>query len=546
MKEWKSECGRVELYCGDSAKILPSIKVQVDTVITDPPAGISFMNKKWDKNKGGRDKWIEWLAGIIGKCPIKPGGLAIVWAIPRTSHWTGMAMEDAGLEIRDVITHIFGSGFPKSHNVANSIDKKMGCSNRGHAISSGNKIHPTTGKARAPGEHLPKYEARTPEGQEWSGYGTGLKPASENWIIGMVPREGTFASNALKHGCAGYNIDGCRVGTTDEWGGNKDNACKGQIYETLGKYRLQYAMPSNPKGRFPSNILLSHHPECEKIGKKKVKGRDNNRFKKTDGGSFVAKFNTPPKSDITDKDGNETIDSYSCHPDCPIKMMNDQSGKSKSQTGFCKGCGKPKYGGSSMNKSVTIDKGGWKYGDEGGASRFFENFEYDCHPDCPIKMMNEQSGKSKSGQGFCKSKKIPYYYGDKLHGQDNINSGYIGHGDEGGASRFFENFEGKCRFCYSPKASKSERNKGCDKNTHPTVKPLKLLQWLCRLTKTPTGGTVLDPFMGSGSIGVAALKEGREYIGIEQDEEYFEIAKARIMYELDEQSSQLFKGETNE
>ena len=80
------------------------------------------------------------------------------------------------------------------------------------------------------------------------------------------------------------------------------------------------------------------------------------------------------------------------------------------------------------------------------------------------------------------------------------------------------------RYYYCPKTSKSEKGKD---NSHPTVKPLKLMRYLCRLI-TPKGGTVLDPFMGSGSTGIAAKDEGFEFIGIEKEKEYFEIAERRI------------------
>jgi len=90
----------------------------------------------------------------------------------------------------------------------------------------------------------------------------------------------------------------------------------------------------------------------------------------------------------------------------------------------------------------------------------------------------------------------------------------IGYGDEGSVARYF----------YCPKTSKSEKGKD---NNHPTVKPIKLMKYLCRLI-TPKGGTVLDPFMGSGSTGIAAKDEGFEFIGIEKEKEYFEIAEQRI------------------
>jgi site-specific DNA-methyltransferase (adenine-specific) len=78
------------------------------------------------------------------------------------------------------------------------------------------------------------------------------------------------------------------------------------------------------------------------------------------------------------------------------------------------------------------------------------------------------------------------------------------------------------------KASRSERNAGLESNGHPTVKPIELMRYLVRLTKTPTGGVVLDPFMGSGTTGIACELEGREFIGIEREAEYVEIAEKRI------------------
>jgi len=144
---------------------------------------------------------------------------------------------------------------------------------------------------------------------------------------------------------------------------------------------------------------------------------------------------------------------------------------------------------------------------------------------------------------------------------DGIHNPENSYNDTGGASRFFKVIEDDYpRFIYCAKASGSERNRGCEeledkpagqslkddnytrenmgntpavnreptKNNHPTVKPLKLLEYLCILTKTPTGGIILDPFAGSGTTCMAAKKIGRTYIGIEQDEEYCKIARARI------------------
>ena len=97
-----------------------------------------------------------------------------------------------------------------------------------------------------------------------------------------------------------------------------------------------------------------------------------------------------------------------------------------------------------------------------------------------------------------------------------------------GSDSIKELFEDKSRYFYCAKTSKAERNQGTEKkNIHPTVKPIKLMKYLCRLI-TPKGGTILDPFMGSGSTGMAAKEENFDFVGIEKEEEYFNIATARI------------------
>jgi site-specific DNA-methyltransferase (adenine-specific) len=106
-------------------------------------------------------------------------------------------------------------------------------------------------------------------------------------------------------------------------------------------------------------------------------------------------------------------------------------------------------------------------------------------------------------------------------------------GDDGSAARFF----------YCSKASQKDRNEGCEKfekgNNHVTVKPTSLMRYLVRLV-TPPKGIVFDPFMGSGSTGKAAVYEGFDFIGIEKEKEYFEIAKARIDFATKEKDKELF------
>ena len=105
-----------KVICGDSAEVLKQFEDNTfHSMVTDPPAGIAFMGKEWDKDKGGRDSWIEWLTGIMKEAyrTLRPGAYILVWAIPRTSHWTATAVEDAGFEVRDIVSHIHSQGFPK-------------------------------------------------------------------------------------------------------------------------------------------------------------------------------------------------------------------------------------------------------------------------------------------------------------------------------------------------------------------------------------------------------------------------------------------------
>lgn len=101
---------------GDSADVLAALPpASVHALVTDPPAGIGFMGRDWDKDKGGRAQWVAWLASVLGlaRVAVRPGGRAFVWALPRTTHWTGCAVEDAGWSVETVVTHLFGTGWPK-------------------------------------------------------------------------------------------------------------------------------------------------------------------------------------------------------------------------------------------------------------------------------------------------------------------------------------------------------------------------------------------------------------------------------------------------
>lgn len=261
------------IHHGDCLEILKTLPdCSIHSLVTDPPAGISFMNLAFDSDRGGRTQWIAWMKEIMQEClrVMKPGAHGLVWALPRTSHWTATALEDAGFEVRDIVNHIFGSGFPKSHNVSKAIDKMQGAEREvvgpnkfSHLNGKENKVF--YGKASRPDETI----SHTPEAKQWDGWGTALKPAVEHWILIRKPlEESTIAENVLKHGTGGLNIDQSRIQSSDQ-----DQLAKNWDRETntdlrSGNYGKGKASgivftAQAPSGRFPANLLLSHNEDCE-------------------------------------------------------------------------------------------------------------------------------------------------------------------------------------------------------------------------------------------------------------------------------------------
>lgn len=450
-----------QLHLGDCLDILPTLPADsVDSIVTDPPYGLSFMGRKWDYDVPSVAIWEQCFRVL------KPGGHLLAFAGTRTQHRMAVNIEDAGFEIRDMIAWVYGSGFPKSLDVSKAIDKAAGRIGQStielkHRLIA---LVDTSGKSRAsidaecgfratnyltlPAEGkrpdpwvncLPSAEKwavmkrvigadddldaifleakrevigakravpgvafssdgptvldvtapATPEAQQWSGWGTALKPALEPITVARKPFAGTVAENVLTHGTGAINVDGCRVEGGDiaalqkNW--DRVQSSKQGIASTgLKSVDLRDRAPS---GRWPANLI---------------------------------------------HDGSDEV----------VGLFPQQSS------------GAP---GVRRKAHHTIAMAG--------------------------------------GLG--------------LTGESET-----GYGDSGSAARFF----------YTAKASKDDRDKN---NTHPTVKPTDLMAYLCRLV-TPPGGIVLDPFMGSGTTGKAALSEGFQFIGIERDPDYYAICESRF------------------
>ena len=389
----------------------------IDSVVTDPPYGLSFMGKKWDYDVPSKELWLEVFRVL------KPGGHLLSFGGSRTYHRLAVGIEDAGFEIRDQIMWVYGSGFPKSHNIGKAVDKLQGNERtpyeRPDFVARSNKIEQRD--SQVPCGEKGKY---TKGNSKWEGWGTALKPAHEPIVLARKPlSEKTVAKNVLKWGTGGINIDECRVGTF----GGTEKIDTENCTESLGKYGngLNGGKVSQiDMGRFPANFI--HDGSDEVIS----------MFPQTKSGYMNSKLHTRTSTE--------------------------------SPNGI--------YG------KFNIPENFETYGDSGSASRFFY-----C----------AKASKSERNAG--------------LDGFEEKYNELIKQLPDGFVSSY-----GNIRNKPLPKA-----------NHHPTVKPIALMRYLSRLI-TPKNGIVLDPFIGSGTTGIACKLEGFEFVGIEIDKEYFEIAKARI------------------
>jgi site-specific DNA-methyltransferase (adenine-specific) len=240
------------LYLADAWEVLDSLpENSIDAVVTDPPYEIGFMNKGWDNTGVAFDRttWEKVLRVL------KPGGHILAFNHSRTFHRMAVAIEDAGFEIRDTIMWLYGSGFPKSHDISKAIDRQAGAERevlgyvepfgRENRSGKGGDWHDTGNGG------LKEKEITAPateEAKQWEGWGTALKPAYEPILLARKPIPTTVADNVLTHGVGGLNIDECRVGTEEI------KTQGGQKFPNLyGDYNV--AEDTYHNGRFPANII---------------------------------------------------------------------------------------------------------------------------------------------------------------------------------------------------------------------------------------------------------------------------------------------------
>lgn len=289
---------KFKLYLGDSMKVLRELpEASIDSVVTDPPyhltsivkrfgsanaapaqhgtdgafarASRGFMGKEWD---GGdiafrAEFWAEVLRVL------KPGGHLLAFSGSRTYHRMACAIEDAGFEIRDSLQWVYGSGFPKSHNVSKGIDKSAGAERAKVRIPADDLKNPPNlvggvGKgddrpwrqeALERGYHeVDSDDPATEDAALWNGWGSALKPAHEPIALARKPLGGSIAANVLEHGTGALNIDGCRVGEEV-----LPAAVAGQA--KIGTFERDFMVTPERVGRWPSNVLIDGSDEVTRL-----------------------------------------------------------------------------------------------------------------------------------------------------------------------------------------------------------------------------------------------------------------------------------------
>lgn len=221
--------------------------VAVQSIVTDPPYGLAFMGRKWDAPDNVAFRADAWRLCFD---LLPPGGHLVAFSGARTYHRMAVAIEDAGFEIRDMISWLYGSGFPKSHNVSKAIDRAAGVEREETRAGKVNRGGYGEDWDTAQSATRPRFdEPVTDEARAWNGWGTALKPAMEPICVARKPIDGTVAANVLKHGTGALNIDGCRIEGDKRWPASESNF--------NGWTKSGESVPTEPRGsgRWPANII---------------------------------------------------------------------------------------------------------------------------------------------------------------------------------------------------------------------------------------------------------------------------------------------------
>ena len=531
----------MKLFLGDCFDRLKKFEENsVDSVVTDPPYGLSFMGKKWDYDVPSVEIWKEVLRVL------KPGGHLLSFCGTRTYHRMVVRIEDAGFEVRDQIFWCYGQGFPKSKDLGKDKTGAL-CqcaSERRSTLSTG----PLQGEAFRTGkDHASGGDALRPEGAPHSTNTPSDSPADcqssydscdarvhgeiEDAQASSQPQECALAhsrSDARDGGEASESLRSPSSARRIDLPSNPDSfRPENESIDGLGRKRANSKRADTSESSssksginrgLSSGSYSNPMPQCKECGKPNAYGWGSalkpavepiclarKPISEKNIAENVLKWGVGGINVDASRIGTDAMTSGGSIPDIRANNYENAHGKARLET-------------------PLVTKQG----------RFPANLLLDEEAAAAL---DAQSGERKSGAMKVESRSMGFHGGAKGASWDCESS-------TGGASRFF----------YVAKVSAAERNAGLEgmpkkdppgskrsepapgrstalgaprANHHPTVKPIKLMEYLCRLI-TPPGGTVLDPFMGSGSTGVAAKNLGMGFIGIEKEYEYHLIASARI------------------
>lgn len=482
----------------------------VATENTDNPygrTGRGFMGMKWDNGSTAfnREFWTECLRVL------KPGGHVLAFGGTRTYHRLACAIEDAGFEIRDMIGWLYGSGFPKSHNLDDEFD----------------------------------------------GWGTALKPAQEPIVMARKPLIGTVMENMTAHCVGAINIDGCRIEAEDAKEGRSRHG--GGLMQG-SSFQMPDSVSSMPAGRWPANIIHSGDDEvlaafpkgASRKGKPRGSAEPGNGWGMTqtgaeydDSGSAARFFYCARMED------NEWLENQlpalAVGPNLSLQDLADAIVRNDAVTSALP---EDRQLSVSTVLSTNVTPKQSRQIAESAIMAILHTVNGSSHewqPESSTLSLIRVSVAASLTQTVTTTITVSH---SELGGfAEAVTFSIMPKSLEAGVKDYAQSTDSVARFKYCAKASKADRDDGLTevsrsirinaprvnedakfserKNNHPTVKPTELMRYLCRLV-TPPGGTVLDPFMGSGSTGRGAVLEGFNFIGVEQDAGYVEIARARI------------------
>ena len=517
--------GRHRLIHGDCIEATREMEPDsVDALITDPPYGLGFMGKKWDALPPG----IEWARECLRVA--KPGAHLIAFGGQRTIHRLTCALEDASWEIRDQLQWLQWQGFPKSLDISKAIDKGEGIW-RGRAGAVTIESQPSKGREY---ERTPKGDAVTEDARRWEGWGTALKPAAENAVLARKPiSERSIAANVLRWGTGAINVDACRYAYGDPaWPGPQEkhagyaNGPGGNTFSVGvspdGSRDEPWA--ASDLGRFPANVYAC--PKASRSEREAGLTAENmlcscKPKERTWASADQSRSTTLERAPST---GLDTTESSAA---ADSSWLTDGSGSrptdpSQSGTTSTTSTGSGSTTGSATSNSLTSSRTS-----ESTAGANSET----ASGGSPVPTAgNSSPSASRTGTSAKKA-------GRSMAAADRATSGALSSpnvcDDCGKRLKQRTGFEAVGRAEGSAALSSPRTGAGrtakavwCD---HPTCKPIALMRWLVRLV-TPPGGTVLEPFAGSGTTMIAADLEGFASIGIEREADYLPIIQARLRH----------------